>query len=91
MVLLEAMATGLPVVATEVGSVSRVVENGGTGLLVPPGDQEALGGALARLVADAEARRRMGVAARRRVVEHFSVERMVAAYESLFTAPWEDR
>lgn len=89
MVLLEAMATALPVVATEVGSVSRVVENGATGLLVPPGDPEALGEALVRLVSDAEARRRMGTAARRRVVEQFSVEAMVAAYESLFTAPRE--
>lgn len=91
MVLLEAMATALPVVATDVGSVSRLVEDGTTGLLVPPRDPEALGEALVRLVSDAAARRRLGAAARRRVVEHFSVERMLAAYESLFTDPREPR
>ncbi|HEX6032569.1 MAG TPA: glycosyltransferase family 4 protein [Tepidiformaceae bacterium] len=62
----EAMAAGLPVVATTVGSISETVVEGECGLLVPPGDPAALAAALERLVEDADARRRMGEAARAR-------------------------
>jgi glycosyltransferase involved in cell wall biosynthesis len=62
----EAMAAGLPVVATTVGSIPETVLEGECGLLVPPGDPAALAAALKRLVDDAGARRRMGEAARAR-------------------------
>lgn len=63
MAVAEAMAAGLPVVATQVGHLPCLVTDGITGLLVPPGDTDALGTALGRLVADAQLRRAMGAAA----------------------------
>lgn len=69
MALLEAQAAGLPVVAGRIGGVPDVVADGGTGLLVPPGEDfaAAFAAAVARLLDDAEARRALGAAARRRV------------------------
>lgn len=64
---LEAMAAGLPVVATRAAAVPEVVPDGEVGLLVPPRDPEALAAALARLLDDTDLRRRLGQAGRRRV------------------------
>ncbi len=86
--LLEAMATGLAVVATNVGGNPEVVADGETGLLVPPRDPQALAGALMRLRRNADERTRLGQAGRERVEEHFDVRRMVANYENLY---WGDR
>ena len=82
--VLEAMASGLPVVATQVGGVPELVVDGETGVLVPPRDPTALADALVRLLQDAALRRRMGHAGRARVQEHFSVERMVRETEGLY-------
>jgi glycogen synthase len=65
-VLVEAMASGLPVVASRVGGIPDLVQDGTTGLLVPPLDVDALAGALDTLVADRGCRLRMGSAARQR-------------------------
>ncbi|MDQ4040195.1 MAG: glycosyltransferase [Actinomycetota bacterium] len=82
--VLEAMAAGLPVVASAVGGLPEMVVDGETGVLVPPGDPEALGRALARLVADPQERRRMGAAGRRRVEEHFDLPAFQAAHLELY-------
>ncbi len=82
--LLEAMAVGLPVVATKVGGTPEAVEDGVTGLLVPPGDPAALAAAIRRLRADPALARRLGEAGRRRVEQHFDVVRMVRNYEALY-------
>jgi glycosyltransferase involved in cell wall biosynthesis len=82
--LLEAMARGLPVVATRIGGNPEVVAEGETGLIVPARDPAALAQAILRLQRDADEGRQMGLAGRRRVEEHFDVRRMVAAYESLY-------
>lgn len=66
-VFLEAMAAGLPIVAARAGAVPETVPDGECGILVPPGDSEALAAALGPLVGDATLRRRMGEAGRRRV------------------------
>lgn len=82
--LLESMAAGRAVVATRVGGTPEVVEDGVTGLLVPPNDAGALAGAVRRLLEDAELRERLGRAARRLVLERFSIERMVTDTERLY-------
>ena len=80
----EAMAFGRPVVATAVGGLTDAVEDEVTGLLVPPGDPDALRGALERLLEDADLRRRLGEAGRERAREDFSwpaaTEATIAAY-----------
>jgi glycosyltransferase involved in cell wall biosynthesis len=73
----EAMATGLPVVATRVGGVSEIVGHEKTGLLVEPGDAGGLAAAILRLLADHDLRRMMGKAARERINELFSWEQIV--------------
>jgi glycosyltransferase involved in cell wall biosynthesis len=74
-VLMEAMASGVPVVATAVGGVPELVEHGVTGLLAPPGRADALADALMRLAGDADLRRRLAAAGRARVEEEFDLER----------------
>ena len=75
--VLEAMAVGLPVVATDVGGTGEAVEDGVSGLLVPPRDPGALAGAISRLLDDPELRRRFGQSGRERVAGQFTVEAMV--------------
>lgn len=79
MSILEAMAHGKPVVASNIGGIPELVRNGETGVLFPPGDREALSDALARLLLDSDLRRRYGSAARQRVEEAFSLERHTQA------------
>jgi glycosyltransferase involved in cell wall biosynthesis len=90
-VLLEAMACGVPTLATDVGDNARVVPDGSAGFIVPPGDEARLAERLARLAADAALRRRMGEAARRWVVERFSLERLAADTGAIYEAAWAAR
>lgn len=82
--LLEGMSCELPIVATRVGSVPDLVLDGETGFLVAPGDSAALAGALHALYLHPLRRDAYGRAGRERIVEHFSVERMVSEYAALF-------
>jgi glycosyltransferase involved in cell wall biosynthesis len=81
--LLEAMAAGLPVVATRVGGTPEVVADGVTGLLVPPNDPAALAAKVMALLDDPR-RAAMGEAGRRRVRDEFTFEAMAERYERLF-------
>jgi len=83
-ILLESMAMRIPVVATRVGGTPEAVEDGVTGILVPPRDPGSLARAVEHLLEDPEAGRRMGEAGRERVIARFSIERMVRATESLY-------
>ncbi|GAB6037057.1 hypothetical protein JCM15519_16160 [Fundidesulfovibrio butyratiphilus] len=83
-VILEAMASGLPVAATAVGGVPEVVEHAVTGLLSPAQDAEAFAASLTALLGDEERRLAMGEAARQRAVSRYSLRAMVAAHEALF-------
>ncbi|MDR7545245.1 MAG: glycosyltransferase family 4 protein [Armatimonadota bacterium] len=83
-VLIEAMAMGKPVVATASGAVPEIVADGKTGLLVPPADPTALAGALRILLADPDARRRLGEAGRTRVEAEFSLARHAEAIGAVY-------
>jgi glycosyltransferase involved in cell wall biosynthesis len=85
--VLEAMAHGRPVVASAVGGIPELVEDGVTGLLVEPGDVAGLRAALERLLADSALRKRMGREARARVAERCSWERVTAATVAAYGGP----
>jgi glycosyltransferase involved in cell wall biosynthesis len=82
--VLEGMAAGLPVVATNVWGTAELVVDGETGLLVAPRDPARLASAIATLLEDADARARMGRAALERVRASFSMTHMVSRYEQLY-------
>lgn len=84
MVLLEAMASGLPVIATRVGGVPSVVTDRENGLLVPPRSPEALSDAMAEICSASSLRRHLGAQARERVERDYSVERMASRYLSVY-------
>ena len=82
--LIEAMAAERPVVATRVGGVPDLVEDGVTGRLVAPGDPEALAAALTALLQDPERRQALGRAARARVLPAFAASRLVGDIDALY-------
>jgi glycosyltransferase involved in cell wall biosynthesis len=81
---LDAMAAGLPVVATSVGGVPELIVDGITGWLVPPRDTDALASRLRLLLANPEMRRVMGAAGYARVRDHFSAARMTESFTQLY-------
>lgn len=81
---LDAMAAGLPVVATPVGGVPELIEDGKTGWLVPPRNAEALAARLRSLLRDKELRLRMGAAGYACVRDHFRTEQMTANFAQLY-------
>lgn len=82
--VLEAMAAGTPVVASAVGSIPDVIEDGVSGRLIPPADAAALAAALEELLADEALARRIADNAMRVVWERYSIEKMVKKYSDLF-------
>lgn len=84
-VLLEASATGLPIVATDVGGNREVVKDGETGFLVPPKDPEALARAMLNLMdISGEDRKQMGEAGRKYIEARYSLDRVVVMWEDLY-------
>jgi glycosyltransferase involved in cell wall biosynthesis len=84
LVLAEALYLGLPVVATNVGGVPEIVEEGVSGLLVPHAAPEALANALLRMLNNPEERRAMAGAGRRKIIDDFSFSGMLQGYEQLY-------
>jgi len=84
-ILLEYMLAGVPVVATSVGVIPEVVEDGVTGFLVPPDDYEEMARKVGALFRDRGLREKMGRKGRNRVEEHFSLERMSSELEDLIS------
>ncbi|MBS0177228.1 MAG: glycosyltransferase family 4 protein [Nitrospira sp.] len=83
-VLMQALAVGLPVVSTTTGSIPDVIKDGDSGVLVPPRDVAALAGGIVRLVQDASLRHAMGSRGRQRVVQTYSIDRMVDELERVY-------
>jgi glycosyltransferase involved in cell wall biosynthesis len=81
--VVEAMAAGLPVVATDVGGTRELIEHGISGFVVPPADHEALAASVLSLLKDPEGARRFGVAARERIRVHFPESNLGEAEERL--------
>jgi glycosyltransferase involved in cell wall biosynthesis len=82
--LLESMAAGIPVIATRVGGNPEVIQDGVSGLLVPPRNSAMLAAAMLRLLENEDLSLRLGQAGRRRVSELFSIEGSVHATERLY-------
>jgi glycosyltransferase involved in cell wall biosynthesis len=82
--LLELMAAGLPIVAGRVGQVAEYIEDGRSGLLVPPGDPAALARATLALLADPVLRARLGQGARARVAQHYTWDHLAPAAEAAY-------
>ncbi|HMH50447.1 MAG TPA: glycosyltransferase [Candidatus Acidoferrum sp.] len=84
-VALEAMAAGVPVVATDVGGLGELITSGQTGVLIPPEDPSALARAIRQLLDRADERRRLASAAHAYAIERFSLTARVAAFHGLYT------
>ncbi len=84
--ILEYMAAGLPVVATQVGGADEAIEDGRTGLLVPPNDPSSLAHALIKLVRDEPLRQTMGWQGRNRMESLFTIDAQIAAYDELYSS-----
>ena len=82
--LLEAMAEGVPPVVTKVGGMPEVVQDGETGFIVPPGNVGTLADRISFLVGNPSLAAKMGVAARDRILDRFTVERMAAEYRAVY-------
>jgi len=83
-VLLEAMNYAVPVIASEIGGITDIVQHERTGLLVPPGNEVALGSALSRVLSDAALARRLGEAGREHVRDAFSWSHIVDRWEAVY-------
>ena len=82
--LVELMAAGLPVVANDVGQNGEYIEHGVSGLLVPPGDEAAFARSVIELLQDEGLRKRLGQEARRRILEEFAWDKLVANVERAY-------
>lgn len=89
--LLEGMASRLPIAATSVGAVPQVIRDGDTGLLVPPGDPDALAAAVIRLLGDTSLRESLGRAAQQLVADEYSARAMADEYRRLYAQLLEER
>ena len=88
-VLIEAMAAGKAIVASGVGGVTDAVTDGENGLLIPPGDVDALAGALVCLLGDPELSERLGMNARATAVERYGIENMINRLEKVYESQAE--
>lgn len=86
LVIIEGMAASLPVIATKDGGVPEIIDDGENGILTPPGDPQALARALTAVASDKTFARRLGMAARSRVLERFTLERVAREVEAVYEA-----
>jgi len=84
--VVEAMACGKPVIATNVGGTAEIIQNRENGILVPPANSEAIAAEITRLINDPQESRRIGKKARETIVERFSWEKIAEKYHQLYSA-----
>ena len=84
-VVLEAMAVGKPVIATDTGGSKDIIDNGINGVLVEAGNSDALAEAILRLLENSEQRQRLGESAREKIKERFSIDKMVSKTEQVYS------
>jgi glycosyltransferase involved in cell wall biosynthesis len=84
MTLIEAMASSLPCIVTDVGGNPEIVEHEKTGLVIPSNRSDLLAGSVYRLMEDAASRKKMGAAGRLRYEHHYTIDKMVEAYQALY-------
>jgi glycosyltransferase involved in cell wall biosynthesis len=84
LVVAEAMAAGLPVIATAIGGIPEILEGGRAGILVPPKDVDALAKAIVELARDEKKRAELSDYGRKLVAERFDIRRTVREYEKLY-------
>lgn len=89
--IMEAMASRLPVISTNVGGVPEIVKDNVSGILVPPNDIEKLSSVMAYLYENPEVRKKMGEEGRKIALENFSVEKMCKSYEELYLKLLEEK
>lgn len=89
--LLEAMAAGVPVIATAVGGIPSLIKDGSVGRLVPPRDAEALAVAIAELAASKELRNEISINAKRWIDERYSIQNTIEGYQSFYSELYEQR
>ena len=81
---MEAMASGTPVVATDVDGIPEIVENGRTGFLVPPADAQSLAKAIEALLSNDKMRREMGAEAKKEAAKKFAIDVMADKIEAVY-------
>lgn len=86
LVVVEAMAAGVPCIASNISSIPEIIEDGVNGMLVPPEDPAALANAVDRLAGNSTYRDQLRLAANRTLMEKFTVSKMIAGYESIFAS-----
>ena len=83
-VLVEAMASGKPVISTDVGAIPEIVDNGKTGIIIPPRDSKAFADAILKLVGNKNLRIKMGIEGRKKAEEEYDWDRIVERYEGIY-------
>ena len=93
MIILEAMAMAMakPIIATNIDGITEQITDGVNGILVPPKDPSALANAVMRVLNDKEFARTMGLAARKKVQQEFSVEKMITETEKVYLSLLKDK
>ena len=89
MSILEAMATGLPVIATKVGGIPEVIQDGQNGILVPPQDPVSLANAICRVLDDHKLAASLGGKARLTIEENYSLPAVTKAYTKLYLSLYQ--
>jgi glycosyltransferase involved in cell wall biosynthesis len=82
----ESMASGVPLIATRVGCLPEIIEDGVNGLLVPPGNPDALAQAIIRLLKESGTAQRLATSARARILEHHTFERWIGEIVTIYDA-----